>query len=363
MHNIRLLKEYFFRIIAISCLLLLLLGLVLIFGSLLIKSLPNIIRAELQISHIDHQKSPMEILDRNLAELNLVQYKNILFSRSMLYDITNATNNNIWVPIKFSAVKEKINEDLWNDLVQRGEIRTRFNIPFLTSADSAYSEAAGIGASLKGLMFLLIVALSIGIPIATLSAIYFEIFVPRNFITKACELLIFNLSSVPSIIFGILGFVVFSYFDIPRSSSLMGGLTLAIMMMPIIHIATREAIRRVPRNILEAAISLGIPRIQILWDYILPLALFDITKSILLALSRIIGETAPLIIVGMVAFIADFPLDVSSPSATISTIIYLWSENPDPDFMSKTASGTICLLLIVIVINLAAELINRKRLE
>lgn len=362
MCNVRLLKEYIFRLIAMICLLLILTFLALIFISLFKKAVPNIYITELQISYIDKELKPEAILDKNLAQLNLLEYKDKLFSRSMIYEIANAGDNKVWIPLRLDIEKSAFKEN-WNKLIEDGKIRTVFNKRFFKDGDSAYPEIAGIGASLKGLLLLVAIASSISIPLAIFSGIFFEIFAKRSFIVKTLEFLIFNLASIPSIIFGILGFVIFSYFDIPRSSPLMGGLTLAFMMVPIINIVTQESIRRTPKIVLEAALSLGIPKIHILWDYILPASLFDILKGILLAISRIIGETAPLIIVGMVGFMPDFPKSFTSPSSTLATIIYLWSEAPDSAFVSKTASATISLLFIVIVINLLSELINKKSFE
>jgi phosphate transport system permease protein len=246
-------------------------------------------------------------------------------------------------------------------LDKEGRIKKEFSLSFFTSKDSRDPELAGIAGSFVGTMWVVLICIITSFPISVFSAIYLEEFAPKNSFTNFIEVNINNLASVPSIVYGLLGLSIFiGIFNIPRSSVLAGGLTLSLMMLPTIIIATRQSIRSIPNTLREAVLALGATHMQLVFHQLLPLSLPGIMTGIILSISRVIGETAPLIMVGMVAFIVDIPGKITDPATVMPVQIYLWSQNPELVFVEKTSAAIIMLLLLLVLFNILAVIIRKK---
>ncbi len=247
------------------------------------------------------------------------------------------------------------------ELVKKDRVANFFNWQFFVSSDSSEPELAGIGGSILGSLMMIAICFSIAFPLGVITAIYLEEFAPKNFITKIIEVNISNLSAVPSIVFGLLGMTIFIAFsNLPRSSALVGGLTLAILILPIIVTTTRQAFSVVSVSIKDAALALGASKLQIVFHHSLPIALPTIVTGAILAISRALGETAPLIIIGMAAFITSIPKTIIAPATALPVQIYLWSGNPDKIFAEKASLAIVVLLVMLSVINFIAILIRKK---
>jgi len=243
----------------------------------------------------------------------------------------------------------------------KGAIRTRLNPGFLTASDATDSSAAGVWGALKGSFLTIMVTMLLAFPVGVLSALYLEEFAPRNRWTDLIEVSINNLAAVPSIIFGLLGLAVFlNFMNLPRSAPLVGGLTLALMTMPVIVIAGRNAIKSVPPSIRDAALGVGASKMQVVFHHVLPLALPGVLTGTIIGMARALGETAPLLMIGMRAFIASPPQGITDPSTVLPVQIFLWSDEVDRGFVEKTSAAIIVLLLFMLLMNgLAIYLRNR----
>ncbi len=273
----------------------------------------------------------------------------------------------VWVPaadaIDVAAKREgdPASEAIVATLQARGAISTGFNLPFLTSSDSNDPTRAGIWGAFKGSLFTMLVTLLIAFPIGVLSALYLEEYAPRNRWTDLIEVSINNLAAVPSIIFGLLGLAVFlGTFGLPRSASIVGGLTLALMTMPVIVIAGRNAIKAVPPSIRDAALGVGASPIQVVFHHVLPLALPGILTGTIIGMARALGETAPLLMIGMRAFIASPPGRLTDPSTVLPVQIFLWSDQIDRGFVEKTSAAIIVLLVFLLAMNGFAIYLRNK---
>jgi phosphate transport system permease protein len=246
-------------------------------------------------------------------------------------------------------------------LTDAGQLRTGFNLGFLTGSDATDSTAVGIWGALKGSALTMLVTLALAFPIGVLSALYLEEYAPRNRWTDLIEVSINNLAAVPSIIFGLLGLAVFlNTFQLPRSAALVGGLTLALMTMPVIVIASRNAIKAVPPSIRDAALALGASPVQVVFHHVLPLALPGILTGTIIGMARALGETAPLLMIGMRAFIATPPDKLTDPSTVLPVQIFLWSDEISRGFIEKTSAAIIVLLAFLLAMNgVAIYLRNR----
>ena len=248
-------------------------------------------------------------------------------------------------------------------LIAAGEITTPFNWAFFTRGDSRSPEYAGVLGAMMGSALTLLVTLALSLPLAVAAAIYLEEFAPDNRWTYLIEININNLAAVPSIIYGLLGLAVFlNFLGLPRSAPLVGGIVLALMTLPVIIIAARAAIAAVPPSIREAARGIGASDIQVVLHHVLPLALPGILTGTIIGMARALGETAPLLMIGMVAFIVDVPHGVSDPSTVLPVQIYLWARSPERAFVERTSGAIIVLLGFLLVMN-AAAVILRKRFE
>ncbi|MEO0995943.1 MAG: phosphate ABC transporter permease PstA [Pseudomonadota bacterium] len=250
----------------------------------------------------------------------------------------------------------------WTDaLQQRGLVDIRFNRALFVNGDSREPELAGIRSALMGSFYMLLVTLALSFPIGVAAAIYLEEFAPRNRWTDLIEVNINNLAAVPSIVFGLLGLAVFiNWFSLPRSAPLVGGLVLTLLTLPVIIIAARASIKSVPPSIREAALGLGASQMQAVFHHILPLALPGILTGTIIGMARALGETAPLLMIGMVAFIVDVPSGPMDPASALPVQIYLWADSPERAFTEKTSAAIIILLGFLLLMNFVAVLMRRR---
>jgi phosphate transport system permease protein len=236
-------------------------------------------------------------------------------------------------------------------------------LEFLQASDSTDPATAGVWGALKGSFLTILVTMGLAFPVGVLSAIYLEEFAPRNRLTDIIEVSINNLAAVPSIIFGLLGLAVFlNTLNLPRSAPLVGGLTLALMTMPVIVIAGRNAITSVPPSIREAALGVGASKMQVVFHHVLPLALPGILTGTIIGMARALGETAPLLMIGMRAFIAVPPSGITDPATVLPVQIFLWSDEVDRAFIEKTSAAIIVLLVFMLLMN-AIAIYLRNRFE
>ena len=248
-----------------------------------------------------------------------------------------------------------------NFMLENKMIKREFNINFFSSGDSRNSEEAGILGAIVGSFLALVVTIIASFPLGVMSAIYLEEFAPKNRITNLIEVNINNLAAVPSIVFGLLGLAIFlNFFGLPRSSPLAGGLVLALMTLPTIIISSRVAIKSVPPSIREAAMGLGASKMQSVFHHVVPLAVPGILTGTIIGMARALGETAPLLMMGMVAFIVDVPQGVTDPSTVLPAQIFLWSDQPERGFEEKTAAATIVLLGFLLTMNAFAVFLRYK---
>ncbi len=246
-------------------------------------------------------------------------------------------------------------------LRDEGTLTQGFNIDFLTGSDATDPTGVGIWGALKGSLLTMLVTLLIAFPIGVFSAVYLEEYAPRNRWTDLIEVSINNLAAVPSIIFGLLGLAVFlNFLHLPRSAPLVGGLTLALMIMPVIVIAGRNAIKAVPPSIRDAALGIGASRIQVVFHHVLPLALPGILTGTIIGMARALGETAPLLLIGMRAFIVTPPGSVFDPATVLPVQIFLWSDQVSRGFVEKTSAAIIVLLIFLLAMNAIAIYLRNK---
>ena len=248
-----------------------------------------------------------------------------------------------------------------NFMVEKNMIERKFNINFFSKGDSRNAEEAGILGAIVGSFFVILVAIIVAFPVGVMSAIYLEEFAPKNKITNIIEVNINNLAAVPSIVFGLLGLAIFlNFFGLPRSSPLAGGLVLALMTLPTIIISSRVAIKSVPPSIREAAMGIGASKMQSVFHHVIPLAVPGILTGTIIGMARALGETAPLLMMGMVAFIVDVPQSITDPSTVLPAQIFLWSDQPERGFEEKTAAATIILLVFLLTMNALAVFLRYK---
>ncbi len=247
------------------------------------------------------------------------------------------------------------------ELDGKGLLSTGIHWPFFTSADATDPAVAGIWGALKGSLMTILIAFLVAFPMGVLAALYLEEYAAKNRWTDLIEVSINNLAAVPSIIFGLLALAVFiQFFGICQASPLVGGLTLALMTMPVIVIASRNAIKSVPPSIRDAALGVGASPVQVVFHHVLPLALPGIMTGTIIGMARALGETAPLLLVGMRAFIGDVPNGLCSPSTVLPMQIFLWSDEVNRGFVEKTSAAIIVLLIVLLSMNaLAIYLRNR----
>jgi len=249
-----------------------------------------------------------------------------------------------------------------DELKSQNKIERRFNINFFTNGDSREPEQAGILGALKGSFYTMLVTLLLSFPIAVSAAIYLEEFAPKkNWWVDLIEININNLAAVPSIVFGILGLAVYiNLFGVPRSAPLVGGLVLSLMTLPTIIISTRAALKSVPPSIREAALSIGASKLQVIVHHVLPLAMPGILTGSIIGMAQALGETAPLLMIGMIAFVADIPQGMLDPSTVLPVQVFIWSDSPERGFIALTSAAIVTLLVFLFFMNLIAILLRKK---
>ena len=250
----------------------------------------------------------------------------------------------------------------WIDaLIADGSLVSKFNVALFTNGDSREPELAGIRGALMGSFYMLLITVALAFPIGAAAAIYLEEFAPKNRWSDLIEVNINNLAAVPSIVFGLLGLAVFiNWMSIPRSAPLVGGLVLSLLTLPVIIIAARAAIKAVPPSIREAALGLGASKMQVVFHHVMPLAMPGMLTGTIIGMSRALGESAPLLMIGMVAFIVDVPAGFSDPATALPVQIYLWADSPERAFAERTSAAIIVLLGFLLVMNLAAVIMRKK---
>ncbi len=255
-------------------------------------------------------------------------------------------------------------EIVWTDaLVERQLVQSQFNTLFFTKGASREPEMAGILGAVVGTALTLIVTLSLSFPLGVAAAVYLEEFAPRNRWTALVEVNINNLAAVPSIVFGLLGLAVFlTFFGMPRSAPLVGGMVLALMTLPTIIIASRAALRAVPPSIREAALGIGASKMQVVLHHVLPLAMPGILTGTIIGMAQALGETAPLLMIGMVAFVVDIPGGFTDPATVLPVQIFMWADFPEPAFQQRTSAAIMVLLAFLVAMN-ALAVVLRKQFE
>jgi phosphate transport system permease protein len=268
------------------------------------------------------------------------------------------------VDVELDSDRRKVSDEqiAWVEELRAAErIELRFNSTFFTAGDSRDPELSGIWAAAKGSLFMLLICMGLAFPLGVAAAIYLEEFAPRNRWVDLIEVNINNLAAVPSIVFGLLGLSVFiNFLGLPRSAPLVGGLVLALMTLPTVIIASRSAITAVPPSIREAALGLGASRVQTVTHHVLPLALRGMLTGAILGLARALGETAPLLMIGMVAFIVEAPNTPLDPSSALPVQIYLWADSPERAFVERTSAAILVLLGFLLVMNASAVWLRTK---
>jgi phosphate transport system permease protein len=250
----------------------------------------------------------------------------------------------------------------WIDkLSGEDRVETRFNTAFFTGGDSREPELAGIWGAVMGSFYTLVVTLLLSFPIGVSAAVYLEEFAPKNKWTDLIEVNINNLAAVPSIVFGLLGLAVFlNFFGLPRSTPLVGGLVLTLMTLPTIIIASRASLKSVPPSIRDAALGIGASKTQMVSHHVLPLAMPGMMTGTIIGMAQALGETAPLLMIGMVAFIVDVPQGFTDPATVLPVQIYLWADSPERAFTALTSAAIMVLLAFLIFMNSAAVLLRKK---
>ena len=244
-----------------------------------------------------------------------------------------------------------------------GRIERQFNHRFFTAGDSRDPEMSGIRSAITGSFLMLLVTLALSFPLGVATAIYLEEFAPKNRWTDLIEVNINNLAAVPSIVFGLLGLALFiNLFGLPRSAPLVGGLVLTLMTLPVVIIAGRAALMSVPPSIREAALGVGASKMQMILHHVMPLALPGMLTGTIIGMARALGESAPLLMIGMVAFIVDVPESPLDPATALPVQVYLWADSPERAFVERTSAAILVLLAFLLAMNAAAILL-RKRFE
>ena len=277
------------------------------------------------------------------------------------------TQASFWLPASASLASGYQGEGspemraLAAQLSERGQIAKRFDAGFLTRSDATNPQQVGIWGALKGSILTMLITLALAFPIGVLAALYLEEYAPKNRWTDVIELSINNLAAVPSIIFGLLGLAVFlTLFPNLRSAPIIGGMTLALMTMPVIVIAGRNAIKAVPPSIRDGALAVGASPVQVVFHHVLPLALPGILTGTIIGMARALGETAPLLMIGMRAFVATPPDGFTSPATVLPMQIFLWSDEIDRGFIERTSAAIIVLLVFLLVMNALAIFLRNK---
>ncbi|MFW5989806.1 MAG: phosphate ABC transporter permease PstA [Campylobacterales bacterium] len=344
-------------------------------GDMLIKGIPTFTQSYMKVEvHINQ-----DVVDNPYAAVDGKTLR--IISRAWLRDLPRYIENNpelmgktlsIWAMTDDSVDQylkghhSKLNatqRELVDMMKANGEIEERFNTHFFSHGDSKIPEYAGFWSAIVGSLLTMLVTMVISVPIGVMTAIYLEEFAPDNKLTQIIEVNINNLAAIPSILFGLLGLAIFiNFFGVPRSSPLVGGMTLALMALPIIIVSAKAALKAVPDTIRQAGIGLGLTKWQVVRDHVLPLAFPGILTGSIISLAQAIGETAPLIIVGMIAFVPDAPNSIMEAATVMPAQVFTWAGMPERAYIEKTAAGILVLLGVMISLN-GIAIYLRKRFQ
>lgn len=400
-------KEKRFQLLGMASVALGFLFVVILLSDIFIKAIPAFHQYWVKVD-IDYQKEWLSVENNDMDSLQAADYRGVLKKSfyNMFDEVTSRTDKrnligllssnaefvikdnllnkrelvgkkiSIWV--KFdddvdSYIKDgfadgevgaRINQKqaMWiSQLKQQKRIEKRLNTEFLTNGDSREPELAGVRGALSGTLLTMLVTLLLSFPLGVAAALYLEEFAPQNRWTDIIEVNINNLAAVPSIVFGLLGLaVIINIFGLPRSAPLVGGIVLTLMTLPTIIIASRASIKAVPPSIREAALGLGASKTQVAFGHVLPLAMPGIMTGTIIGMAQALGETAPLLMIGMVAFIVDVPSSVTDAATVLPVQIFLWADSPERAFLAKTSAAILVLLVFLMSINLVATLIRKK---
>ena len=286
--------------------------------------------------------------------------ESVWVSASADIDVLQKGGIDVSVPESERRVKDK--EIRWVEALRAADsIEAVFNTRLFTAGDSRDPEQAGVLGAVVGSLRTLVITLLLSFPFGVMAAVYLEEFAPKNRWTDIIEVNINNLAAVPSIVFGLLGLAVFlNFFGLPRSAPLVGGMVLALMTLPTIIIASRAALKSVPPSIREAALGVGASRMQVVTDHVVPLAMPGMLTGTIIGMARALGESAPLLMIGMVAFIVDIPQGPTDPATVLPVQVYLWADSPERAFVERTSAAIIVLLVFLVCMNLTAQVLRQK---
>jgi len=368
--------DFRFKLYGLGALLFAMTFLVFFFADIIGKGLPAFQQAEI-LTQVEYSedviKNYNKAVERDLVRLISRSWTRTIPMMLKAHPEMLGTSSEQWVLADYHVdqylkghdghnLKKKYQAQV-DQLYKEGKIRLAFNTGFFNSGDSKMPENAGILASAIGSVLVLLLTMFFAVPIGVMTAIYLEEFAPDNHFTRLIEVNINNLAAIPSILYGLLGLAIFiNFMGVPRSSALAGGLTLALMTLPIIIIATRASLRSVPETIREAAYGLGASTLQTTWHHVLPLAMPGILTGSIIGLAQAMGETAPLLIIGMMAYIPEAPHSILEATTVLPAQVYTWSSESIRAFEERTAAGIMVLLAVLLTLNaVAVRLRNRSQ--
>ena len=299
-----------------------------------------------------------EIVVANPAVIGTTQDVSLLASAN----VDSVFKGQVDLSVEESRRKVSDQQVAWmNQLAQDGSLAEHFNKGLFTYGASSRPETSGMGVAIIGSFYMMVIVLLLALPIGVAASIYLEEFARKSRFTDLIEVNINNLAAVPSIVFGLLGLAVFiNFLGMPRSAALVGGLVLTLMTLPTIIIATRAALAAVPPSIRSAALGLGASKMQMVFQHVLPLATPGILTGTIIGLARALGETAPLLLIGMVAFVADYPSTPFAPSTALPVQIYMWANEAERAFVERMSGAIIILLLFLMAMNITAIILRRR---
>jgi len=316
-------------------------------------------RDKKKLSKLFSTNAEFKVKDNLLASPNQFSQKTSIWIR-LDDDADTYLKDDVIIGEANARIDQK--QAIWiKTLVEQNRIQKKFNFSFFTNGDSREPELAGVKGALVGTILTMLVTLTLSFPLGVAAAIYLEEFAPRNRWTDIIEVNINNLAAVPSIIFGLLGLaVIINMFGLPRSAPLVGGIVLTLMTLPTIIIASRASIKAVPPSIREAAMGIGASKMQTTFSHVLPMAMPGIMTGTIIGLAQALGETAPLLMIGMVAFIVDVPASITDAATVLPVQIFLWADSPEQAFLAKTSAAILVLLGFLLIMNTVAALLRKK---